>query len=134
MSLGDEKYVLFTTYKRSGDAVATPVWLTTLDDGSLGFWTSSGAGKAKRLAHTPKVLLQPSDARGKVKQGSAQVAGTARVVEPGAPEYAEVQRKIVAKYGFMTKFTKVLNTIGGTIKRKRIPYGDRAVVITLDER
>jgi hypothetical protein len=26
--------------------------------------------------------------------------------------------------------TKVLNAIGGAIKRKRIPYGDRGVVIT----
>ena len=132
MAIGDEKYVLFTTYKRSGDAVASPVWLAPLDDGTLGFWTSSGSGKAKRLAHTSKVLLQPSDARGKVKEGSAVVGGTARVVEAGATEFAEVQRKIVAKYGFMTKITKLLGTIGGMVKRNRIPYGDRAVIITLD--
>ncbi|MFM2077822.1 MAG: hypothetical protein RJA49_1712 [Actinomycetota bacterium] len=67
MGIGDEKYVLFTTYKKAGDAVAAPVWLVTLDSGEVGFWTSSGSGKAKRLAHTAKVILQPSDARGKVK-------------------------------------------------------------------
>jgi hypothetical protein len=132
MALGDEKYVLLTTFKRSGDAVATPVWLAPLDDGSLGFWTSSGSGKAKRLAHTAKVILQPSDARGRVKPGSTAVNATARVVGADSPEYAEVRRKIVAKYGFMTKITKLLGTIGGIVKRKRIPYGDRAVVITLD--
>ena len=60
------------------------------------------------------------------------MSGTARLVGVGAPEFAEVQRKIVAKYGFMTKVTKLLGTIGGIVKRKRIPYGDLAVVVTLD--
>jgi hypothetical protein len=30
----------------------------------------------------------------------------------------------------MTKFTKALGTIGGFVRGKRIPYGDRGVVIT----
>jgi PPOX class probable F420-dependent enzyme len=132
MALADEKYVLFTTYRRNGDAVASPVWLAPLDSGSLGFWTSSGSGKVKRLRHTSKVTLQPSDARGKVKPGSTIVTGNAVLVGTDAPVYAEVQRKIVAKYGFMTKVTKLLGTIGGIIKRNRIPYGDTAVIITLD--
>jgi PPOX class probable F420-dependent enzyme len=132
MGIGDEKYVLFTTYKKSGDAVAAPVWLVTLDTGEVGFWTSSGSGKAKRLAHTAKVILQPSDARGKVKDGSQPVTGAARLVAAGDPAFAEVQQKVKAKYGFMTHITKMLGTIGGIVKRKRIPYGDRAVVVTLD--
>lgn len=132
MALADEKYVSFTTYKRSGDAVASPVWIVGLDDGSVGFWTSSGSGKTKRLGHTPKVLLQPSDARGRLKEGSTVSSGTARVVAAGDAAFDEVQRKVTAKYGFMTKITKLLGTIGGIVKRTRIPYGDRAVVITLD--
>ncbi|MFM2077823.1 MAG: hypothetical protein RJA49_1713 [Actinomycetota bacterium] len=43
-----------------------------------------------------------------------------------------MQQKVKAKYGFMTHITKMLGTIGGVVKRKRIPYGDRAVVVTLD--
>ena len=132
MALGDEKYVSFTTYRRNGDAVTSPVWLAPLDDGRVGFWSSSGSGKAKRLRHTSKVVLQPSDARGKVKAGYAPVTGTAVIVSAGDATYAEVQRKIVAKYGFMTKVTKMLGTIGGIVKRKRIPYGDIAVVVSLD--
>jgi PPOX class probable F420-dependent enzyme len=131
MSLGDEKYLALTTYKRSGDAVTTPVWAVTLDSGSIGFWTSSGSGKAKRLAHTAKVVVQPSDARGRVKAGSVAKEGSARLVATGATEFEEIIRKVKAKYGFMTKITKLLGTIGGIIKRKRIPYGDRGVVITI---
>jgi len=30
----------------------------------------------------------------------------------------------------VTKITKSLNTIGGSLKRKRIPYADRGVIVT----
>ena len=129
MGLADEKYVLLTTFKRDGTAVSTPVWSVGLDDTSIGFWTSSGSGKAKRLAHTAKVTVQPCDGRGKVREGSTAVEASAEVVT-GA-QLDQVRAKVEAKYGFMTKIAKLLGTIGGIVKRNRIPYGDRAVVITL---
>ncbi len=128
MGLGDEKYILLTTFKRDGTGVPTPVWAVPLDGGKVGFWTSSGSGKAKRLAHTERVTVQPCDARGNVKDGSQPTDASAALVE-GA-ELAEIRRKVQDKYGFMTKVTKVLGKIGGVIKRKPIPYGDRGVVIT----
>jgi hypothetical protein len=128
MALGDEKYILLTTFKRDGTPVATPVWAVPLDGGAVGFWTSSESGKAKRLAHTPRVTVQACDARGRVKAGSQPVAATARVV--AGDELNAIREKVVAKYGLMTKLTKFLGTVGGIIKRKRIPYGDRGVVIT----
>jgi hypothetical protein len=42
-----------------------------------------------------------------------------------------VHEKVVAKYGFQTKITKLLGNLAGTLKGKRIPYGDRGLVITL---
>ena len=129
MALTDEKYLLLTTYRKSGVGVSSPVWAADLGNGTVGFWTSSGSGKAKRLAHTDKVTVQPCDARGKPRPGTQPVETTARVVT-GA-ELDLISQKIVAKYGFMTKLTKLLGTIGGIVKRKRIPYGDRGVVITI---
>ncbi len=128
-TLADEKYVVLTTFRRDGTPVKTPVWVVDLGEGRLGFWTSSGSGKAKRLAHTDRVTVQASDGRGKPKPGSEPVEATARLVM-GAP-LELIGRKVVAKYGFMTKVTKVLGTIGEIVKRKRIPYGDRGVVIQL---
>ena len=52
----------------------------------------------------------------------------ARVVT--GPELEAIRAKVVAKYGVMTKVAKVFNEIGGMIKRKRIPYADRGVVVT----
>ncbi len=128
MGLSDEKYLLLTTFRRNGTPVATPVWAAALDGGSVGFWTSSGSGKAKRLAHTERVTVQPCDARGRVKGGSTITNATAKLVE--GPQLDAIRKAIVAKYGLMTKITKLLNTLGGIVKRKRIPYGDRGVVIT----
>jgi PPOX class probable F420-dependent enzyme len=129
MALSDEKYMLLTTFRRDGTPVSSPVWVVPLDGGSVGFYTSSESGKAKRLAHTAKVTVQPCDARGRPKAGSATVEGTARVVT--GPELEAIRAKIVAKYGVMTKIAGFFNTIAGAIKRKRVPYADRGVVISL---
>jgi len=129
MALGDEKYLLLTTFRRDGTPVASPVWAASLDEAKIGFWTSSGSGKVKRLAHTERVTVQPCDARGRVREGTESAEATAQVVT--GPELDEIGEKIRAKYGFMTKITKLFGTIGGILKRNRIPYGDRGVVITL---
>lgn len=118
-----------TTFRRDGTPVATPVWVVKLDDDRIGFWTSSGSGKAKRLAHTARVTVAPSDARGRVKPGTEAVDATARLVT-GA-ELEEIRKRVVAKYGAMTKLTKLLGTLAGVLRGKRIPYGDRGVVVTL---
>ena len=131
MGLADEKYIAVTTHKRDGTAVTTPTWIVALDDDKVGFYTSSGSGKAKRLKNNPKITVQPSDARGKVKAGTAPVTGTAIVVD-GAERDA-VYAKVVAKYGFMTKVTRLLGKVGGFVKRKPIPYADRGVIVTLDD-
>jgi len=129
VALSDAKYIRLTTFRRDGTPVATPVWVVKLDDDRIGFWTSSGSGKAKRLAHTARVTVAPSDARGRVKPGAETVDATARLVT-GA-ELEEIRRRVIAKYGAMTKLTKLLGTIGGVLRGKRIPYGDRGVVVTL---
>ncbi len=131
MSITEEKYVALTTFRRDGTPVSTPVWIVALDaPHTAGFWTSSGSGKAKRLAHTTRITVQASDSRGRTKDGSSAMEAAAELVSSG-PVFDEVKRKIDAKYGFMTKITKLLAKIGGVVKRKRIPYGDRCVVITL---
>ena len=130
MTLADEKYIALTTFKRDGTPVTTPVWLVPLDEGKIGFWTSSGSGKAKRLAHTGKVVVQPSNARGVVKSGTSPVDATAALVT--GPQLEGIRAKVNKKYGVMVPISKIGNTIGGIIKRKKIPYGDRGVVISFN--
>ena len=129
MALEDEKYILLTTFRRDGTPVSTPVWIVPLDGGRFGFTTSSGSGKAKRLAHTSRVIVQASDARGRTKSGSSAMVATALIVK--GPEHASIKAKVKSKYGFVTNITRFLGFVGGLIKRKPIPYGDLGVVITL---
>ena len=128
MALGDERYLLLTTFRRDGTPVATPVWAVTLDGEEVGFWTSSGSGKAKRLAHTSRVTVAPCDARGRAKSGAEALDATARLVT--GSEFEAIRERVVAKYGVQTKITKLLGTLVGIARGKRIPYGDTGVVIT----
>lgn len=128
-SLASAKYMSFTTFRRSGDAVPTATWLVPLADGRLGFWASSRSGKAKRLAHTSRVTLQPSDQRGRVTAGTRAVEGTAEMVTDG-PAFDEVVAAVKAKYGVMTTVSKVLNRIGH-LGKGDFPYGDVVVLVTV---
>ncbi len=130
MTIGDEKYVATTTYRKSGAAVTTPTWIVPLDSGQVGFWTSSASGKYKRLRNNPTIALQPSDARGRVKVGS-QVSGTAQLVTSGT-DFDAIQRKVRAKYGVMVNISRFFNTLGH-IGKGNFPYGDVGVVVTLSD-
>jgi len=129
MAFSDEKYVASTTYRKSGDAVSTPTWIVPLDAGRVGFWTSSASGKFKRLRNNPRITLQPSDARGRVKAGTSSVEGTAELVRSGA-DFDAVQTRVRAKYGLMVGMSKFFNTLGH-LGKGSYPYGDVAVVVTL---
>lgn len=134
--LGDHKYVALTTYRQSGEAVATPVWAVPMGAGvgggdRFGFWTSSQSGKAKRINRNPQVTVQPCDVRGRVTAGTVPVSGSAAVAT--AAELEEIRIKVRAKYGFMTKLTKFLNVIGG-LRKGRKPYGDIGIVVTMADR
>lgn len=125
--LDDQRYILPTTFRSDVTPVPTPVWEVPLDHGTLGFWTSSGSGEAKRLSHADRVTVQPCDSRGRVRKSSEPFDATARLVT--GPECEAIRAEVMAKYGFQTRITKLLGTLGGIVKGKRIPYGDRGVVI-----
>ena len=131
MALSDEKYIKVTTFKKDGTEVSTPTWVVALEDGKIGFTTSSTSGKVKRLRNDPNVIVQPSDVRGRAKPGSSPLKGTALVVT--GPERDSIYDKVVAKYGLMTKVTRVLAKVGGFVKRKQQPYGDCGVVVTISQ-
>jgi uncharacterized protein len=129
MALADERCMLLTTFKRDGTPVATPVWLVPLGDRELGFYTSSKSGKAKRLRHTDRVIVQASSQRGAVKRGSAPIEATARLVQ--GEELERIRTLIIAKYGVMAKIARWAATAAARIKRAPFPYGDRGVIVTL---
>ncbi len=71
-------YVSLTTFRRNGEPVATPVWVSS-DGDRLYVWTDAGSGKVTRLRADARVMLAPCDGRGR-PQG-AYVEGTGSLLE-----------------------------------------------------
>lgn len=128
MTLADEKYVALTTYRKNGESSSTPVWIADLGDGTFGFTTPSSSLKVTRLGNDPRVLLQPSDSRGRPVEGSTVHSGTASVT---TTDFARVRRAIKAKYGWQVLMIQGIGQVAKLFGRNRI--SDAAVVITLDQ-
>ncbi len=129
MSLSDEKYLSITTFRKDGTPKATPIWPVDVGQGRVGFITSSKTWKVKRIRNDPRVELQPSDARGSPKEGSASSPGTAEVVE-GA-DFRDIEAKVREKYGFQLTLINLVHTVERLLKRGA-GDNDCAVIVTLD--
>jgi hypothetical protein len=64
-ALASARYVSFATYRRSGEAVATPVWCAA-ENGQFFMFSAGDAGKVKRLRNSTRTRLAVCDLRGKV--------------------------------------------------------------------
>ena len=62
------RYVSLATFRRSGDAVRTPVWIAP-GDGALYVFSAGNAGKVKRLRNSNQAEVAVCDVRGKVLGG-----------------------------------------------------------------
>jgi uncharacterized protein len=78
-ALGDEEFLSLTTFRKSGERVSTPMWVTR-DGDALIMFTPESSGKVKRLRNSPRVELRPSNRMGRVKEGVEPVAGIAEVL------------------------------------------------------
>lgn len=96
--LSQGKYLSLTTFRKAGDAVATPVWVAR-DDRHLYVTTKADSGKVKRLRNNRDVLLAPCDVRGNVT--GPQVPGTATLLDEAGT--ARVAALIKSKYGLLAK-------------------------------
>jgi uncharacterized protein len=104
--LGHERFVSLSTFKRSGEAVPTPVWV--LPDGlALVVSTPAAAGKLKRIRNDPRVTLQPCDRRGNVDPEAPLVEGTAEIIADSAASEA-VSRRLADKYGLEFRVFRVV--------------------------
>jgi PPOX class probable F420-dependent enzyme len=130
MTISDEKFISFTTFRKSGEPVSTATWIVPLDNGKVGFWTSSASGKLKRLRNNHAATLSPSDSRGRTKPGASTITATVEVVTSG-PEFDAIQQRVRAKYGMMVRISHLFNTIGHL--GKKFPYGDVGVIVTPSE-
>jgi PPOX class probable F420-dependent enzyme len=93
-ALRGHKHCLVVTYRRSGEAVPTPVWFG-LADGKVYFRTEERVAKVKRIRANDSVLIAPCDSRGKPLGPAAE--GRARILPAG--EEAHAESAIQANFG-----------------------------------
>jgi uncharacterized protein len=107
--LAAEKYVLLTTFRRSGVAVPTPIWLASVDD-ELVMWSQRNTGKVKRIRNSGRVEVQGCDLRGRETHG-AKVTGHARLLDDNATR--RVCKAIARKYGLLGRVTMFFSLLRG---------------------
>jgi uncharacterized protein len=83
LALGDQRFVLLSTSRRTGVAVSTPVWVAR-DGDALLVTTPKDSGKIKRLRNDPRVELVACGRFGKPKRGQHPVAGIAEILSDAA--------------------------------------------------
>jgi uncharacterized protein len=115
-TLGEQRFVALTTFKRNGEGVSTPMWIGR-DGADLFFWTPADTWKVKRVRNNPRVLVAPSSRFGKVREGVSPVEGTAQVItDPATVE--RLHGEILRKYGVQYRLVMLVETI---IMRGRKP-------------
>src|SRR2546421_8597178 len=112
--LGREQCIALTTFRKTGQAVTTPVWFAQ-SLGTIFVETHADAGKLKRLRHTARVTLAPCSYSGKVT--GAVIAGKARILtEPG--ECTAASTALAKKYGFMRPLFHFVRNAQRLLQRK----------------
>lgn len=102
--LRGHKYALLTSYRKTGEAVPSPVWFGVAGDGLVYFASEAAAPKVRRIANNPRVRLAPCDAR--AKPLGSPVVGWARILSPA--EHSHAEQVIAASYGLERKLYELL--------------------------
>ena len=96
--LNQHMYINLETYKKSGQAVRTPVWFVISDD-EIFVLTSQNTGKVKRIKNNQTIKIMPCGIRGDSK--GEWIDGVARIATE--PEMQDIIKLRYKKYGFRAK-------------------------------
>jgi uncharacterized protein len=104
-----QQYLALETFRKSGQAVKTPVWFVQ-DEETLLVWTEAGSGKAKRIRNNSAVRVAPST-------GSGEPVGEWIPARAQADESTEaishVEKLMKKKYGIMFNVFGFLGKLRG---------------------
>ncbi|NTU78567.1 MAG: PPOX class F420-dependent oxidoreductase [Chloroflexales bacterium] len=106
--LRKQQYANLFTFRKSGEAVKTPIWFAERG-GKLYVMTSHDSGKVKRIRNNGKVVVGPSDARGKPL--GPTVEARARLLGPD--EMPVAKEALDIKYGLLKAVFDFFGTVSG---------------------
>ena len=125
--LAAARYVSFTTWRRDGRAVSTPVWIVPFE-GGWAFTTGGEAGKVKRLRRDARATVQACDRRGRIAEGATVFEGAAIVLEDSDAKRVEdaVRAKYKIGWALLTVWERAQKILG-----RDDGIADRAIKVTL---
>ena len=112
--IGKAPYVSLATFRRSGDAVRTPVWMAA-SGGAHYVFSAGNAGKVKRLRNSDQAEVAVCDVRGKVL-GSFYPASARLLTE--AAEISEALDALRRKYGVQMWLADLGSRLTGKYHRR----------------
>lgn len=119
--LAGEKYVSLTTHRKSGESSARPGWIAAIDGGRLGFTTDADSLKVRRIRNDGRVLVQPSDSRGRVRAGTSPVEGWAAIPPDGETDAVKVRASIAKKYGWQYRALRLAGSARRLLGKPAMP-------------
>lgn len=108
-ALGQEDFVLLTTFRKNAQPVPTPVWIGRLED-ELVVSTPEGTGKLKRLRRDSRVTLQACSRRGRPTEGAPVVEAQA-TVHRDQETIRRAQEVLSAKYGWQWRAALLMERV-----------------------
>jgi hypothetical protein len=115
VQLADAEYFNLATFRRNGNAVATPVWFARSGDNFYVF-SAGDAGKVKRIRLTSRARVAACDIRGKLL--GDWVDAKARLVSDPA-EIEEAYRGLHRKYGLRMAIGDFFAKLTGRYQRRQ---------------
>ena len=117
-ALGRERFVSLTTFRRSGEPVATPVWIA-VDEDALVVITPQDTGKVKRLRRDQRVELRPCSRSGRVAEDAPVVSGRAEILADAAST-VRVTNLVRAKYGVEYRVVMLVERLAARGQKTRL--------------
>ena len=118
VALGEERFVSLTTYRKTGEAVSTPVWIARNGD-ALVVTTPEASGKVKRLPNSPCVVLRPCDRMGRVKESAQPISARAEIVT-GQGVINDLQVIFRTKYRLEYRIFMLIERLGKQGAKERV--------------
>ena len=104
-----QSYVNLETYRKTGQAVRTPLWFVE-DHGVLYMRTPAASAKVKRIRNNAHVRVVPSDVRGNPL--GTWLEGEAHLID--ANDAGWVNELIKRKYGLLKRLIDIRSRLKGT--------------------
>ncbi len=115
-TLAKARYVSFVTFRKSGVAVKTPVWIAPAGE-ALYVFSESKAGKVKRLRTSARAQLAPCDARGGLPDTVNWIDARAEIIANPQDEQTALTA-LRAKYGWQMRLADIGAKLTGRFEQR----------------